>query len=105
VKKWVEKWEDSDNGMAWFKSCAYLDYETRHKNQPLASYGYSNMVHDQGMVSVTLYTADNIPHYRRLKATPEEAAAICEAHLKLNLGYAENGAPGRAIWKPNYTGD
>lgn len=104
-KLWCEKHDESDNGMTWFKTFTYLDFGNRHKNQPLASYSYSNSAWDQGKVSVTLYTADNVPHYRKLTATPEEAQRICEAHLKLNLGYTGDGAPGKAIWKPHYTGD
>ena len=106
MKTWAEQHDETDNGMDHFYTVKYFDFDERFRHKAtLASYSWSTALYSQGHTSVTLFTADGVAHYRTLKVTPDEAARICEAHLKLNLGYTENGAPGKAIWKPHYTGD
>lgn len=106
MKTWAEQHDESDNGMDYFHCVKFFDFEERfHHKAPLAEYSWSTAVYKKGKVSVTLYTADGTPYSREISGTQNEARAICEAHLKLNLGYTENAAPGKAIWKPHYTGD
>jgi hypothetical protein len=104
-KQWVEKHTESENGMHRFNSVQFLDYENRHLSRPLASFSTTTLLFDEGMVSVTLTGTDGNSYNRKIRGDERTARAICEAHLRLNLGYIGNAAPGRAIWKPLYTGD
>jgi hypothetical protein len=105
TKQWCEKHDESENGMDHFSTVSFLDYETRHLRKPLASFSTTTLKFDEGMVSVTLVSADGSSYNRKIRGDERSARAICEAHLRLNLGYTSNAAPGRAIWKPLYTGD
>jgi len=106
MKTWAQQLDQSENGMDRFYRVKYFDFAERFQHKaPLAEYSYSTAVYSQGEVSVTLFTSDGVAHYRTIKGDQNTASAICEAHLKLNLGYEKEERPGTAVWKPLYTGD